>query len=80
MAWALSILSRASASYHSREAVEEVITFCCPSCLEHSAVSVSLTRGRQRFVEDCQNCCEPIEFDVETENGEVARFDYRLAN
>jgi hypothetical protein len=39
-----------------------------------------LTRGRQRFVEDCQNCCEPIEFDVETEGGEVARFDYRLAN
>jgi len=60
--------------------MEEVVTFCCPSCLEHSAVSVSLTRGRQRFVEDCQNCCEPIEFDVETADGEVARFDYRLAN
>jgi transcription elongation factor Elf1 len=74
------ILSRFVPGYHSGETMEEVVTFCCPSCLEHSAVSVSLTRGRQRFVEDCQNCCEPIEFDVETEGGEVARFDYRLAN
>ena len=75
-----SILSRRDAGYHAREPVEEVVTFCCPSCVKHSAVSVSLTRRRQRFVEDCQNCCEPIEFDVETEDGAVARFDYRLAN
>ena len=60
--------------------MEEVVTFCCPSCLSDSAVSVTLSDRKQRFVEDCQNCCEPIEFDVEIEEGAVARFDYRLAS
>ncbi len=54
--------------------------FCCPACLQHSAVSISTERGRQHFVEDCQNCCEPIEFHVEVRDFEVERFDYRLAN
>jgi hypothetical protein len=49
--------------------MEEIAAFCRTSRLSSSAVSVSLTRGRQRFVEDCQNCCEPIEFDVETGGG-----------
>ena len=63
-------------------AVEEVITFCCPSCLGHTAVSVSLVHAHQRMVEDCQNCCEPIELDVDVdvEDGTVVRFDYRNAN
>jgi len=60
--------------------MEEILTFCCPSCLQHSAVTVSATDGRQRFVEDCQNCCEPIEFDVRLRDGEIESFDYRLAN
>lgn len=60
--------------------MEEVVTFCCPACLQHSAVSISTERGRQHFVEDCQNCCEPIEFHVEVRDFEVERFDYRLAN
>lgn len=60
--------------------MEEVVTFCCPSCLQHSALTVSLVDTRQRLVEDCQNCCEPIEFDIEVRDGVVERFDYRLAN
>ena len=60
--------------------MDDVVTFCCPSCLSESAISIALNHRRQRFVEDCQNCCEPIEFDVEIEEGAVARFDYRLAS
>lgn len=60
--------------------MEEVVTFCCPSCLQHSAVTVSLVHGHQRMVEDCQNCCVPIEFDVDIQNGEVVRLDYRDAS
>jgi transcription elongation factor Elf1 len=62
--------------------MEDTVEFCCPSCLQHSAVGVSLSHKRQRFVEDCQNCCEPIEFEVDVDvgNAAVTRFDYRLAN
>jgi transcription elongation factor Elf1 len=60
--------------------MEDTVEFCCPACLQHSAVTIDLTMGRQRFVEDCQNCCEPVEFDVEAREGELTRFDYRLAN
>jgi hypothetical protein len=60
--------------------MEEVLTFCCPSCLQHSSLTVSLVHSHQHMVEDCQNCCEPIELDVEIRNGEVVRFDYRSAN
>lgn len=56
------------------------MTFCCPACLQHSAVTVSKEGGRLHFVEDCQNCCEPIEFDVEVRDFQIERFDYRLAN
>jgi hypothetical protein len=52
--------------------MEATVEFCCPSCLQHSAVTIDRSQGRQRFVEDCQSCCEPI-VDVETREGELAR-------
>ncbi len=60
--------------------MEEVVTFCCPSCLQDSALTVSLARGRQSLVEDCQNCCAPIDFEIEVRNGEITRLEYRLGN
>jgi len=53
--------------------------FCCPHCLQHSAVTITLLPGRHRFVEDCQVCCEPIEFDVVVREGEIESLDYRAA-
>ncbi|TDI36047.1 MAG: CPXCG motif-containing cysteine-rich protein [Acidobacteria bacterium] len=60
--------------------MEEVVTFCCPSCLQHSALTVSLVRGRQSLVEDCQNCCAPIDFEIEVRDGEITRFEYSPGN
>lgn len=60
--------------------MEEVLTFCCPSCLQHTSATVSLAHPHQRMVEDCQNCCAPVELDVEVRDGEIVRFDYRSAN
>ena len=60
--------------------MEEVYTICCPSCLQHTAVTISRLHAHQRMVEDCQNCCVPIELDVRVEGGEVEHVDYRLAN
>lgn len=60
--------------------MEESLLFCCPHCLQHSACTISLISGRQEFVEDCQICCEPIQFLVEVRDGEVTRMEYDLAS
>ena len=60
--------------------MEEQVVFCCPHCLQHSSLTIDLGAKRQQFVEDCQVCCEPITFDIEVRNGEVARMDYECAN
>lgn len=60
--------------------VEEQVAFCCPHCLQHSAVTIDLAARHQQFVEDCQVCCEPISFDIDVRNGEVVRMDYEPVN
>lgn len=34
----------------------------CPYCGEIQEVELDLSAGSQRYVEDCQVCCRPIEF------------------
>lgn len=43
----------------------EPITAHCPYCGEAFDTSVDCSAGTQRYVEDCQVCCQPIEFIVE---------------
>lgn len=60
--------------------MEENVDFCCPYCLQHSSISVALVDGRHDLVEDCQNCCEPIEFRLQIRGGELSSIDYRGIN
>jgi len=60
--------------------MEEQVVFCCPHCLQQSSVTVALAGRHQKFVEDCQVCCEPIAFDIEVRDGEIVRMDYEGAN
>ncbi|RUM43811.1 MAG: CPXCG motif-containing cysteine-rich protein [Hydrogenimonas sp.] len=48
--------------------------FTCPYCWER--ISILLDTGIDRFegIEDCEVCCNPIEFHVEMEDGQVVRF------
>ena len=34
----------------------------CPYCGEHFETSVDTSAGSARYVEDCQICCQPIDF------------------
>ena len=43
----------------------------CPFCGETITVVVETSVPRQTYVEDCQVCCRPIEFDVACEDGEL---------
>ena len=36
----------------------------CPYCGETIVVLIDCSVPRQRYIEDCQVCCQPINFDV----------------
>jgi len=45
--------------------LESDAAYLCPRCSEQNFVAVDPSGGRrQRFVEDCPVCCNPIEFAV----------------
>ena len=47
--------------------------FTCPHCWEQVSILVDKSAGgTQRFVEDCEVCCNPLSFVVRIEDFEVA--------
>jgi transcription elongation factor Elf1 len=38
----------------------------CPYCGETFETTVDCSGGDQRYIEDCQVCCRPVEFSIET--------------
>ena len=43
----------------------EITPVSCPYCGELIEVMVDPSAGRQRYVEDCQVCCRPMDMAVE---------------
>jgi len=43
----------------------------CPYCGEVITVLIDDSVPHQRYIEDCQVCCRPIEFDVSVNGEEV---------
>lgn len=50
-------------SYAILSALEER-TIHCPYCGESIGVLIDDSVAQQKYVEDCQVCCRPINFDV----------------
>jgi Cysteine-rich CPXCG len=48
-----------------RVAPEEFVAVRCPYCGERLETHVDLTSEEPSYVEDCEVCCRPIEFEVE---------------
>jgi hypothetical protein len=48
---------------------EEFVSVQCPYCGERFETKIDLTTHDQGYVEDCQVCCRPIEFQIEREDG-----------
>lgn len=47
---------------------EEDLDYSCPYCSQAQSLRIDRTGGsRQRFITDCENCCRPIEIEVEIE-------------
>jgi hypothetical protein len=52
---------------------EEFVAVRCPYCGERLETRVDLTADDTAYVEDCQVCCRPIEFQIEREEGGALR-------
>ena len=44
---------------------------CCPYCGEKITVLVDCSVQEQEYIEDCQVCCQPINFSVSIENNDI---------
>ena len=45
--------------------------FDCPHCWENQLKMVDPSVKNQNFIEDCEVCCNPIDFQISIENNEV---------
>lgn len=53
-------------------------TVQCPYCGESFDTTIDLSAGSTSYIEDCQVCCQPIEFAVEVaDDGTLASVEAR---
>jgi len=48
--------------------------FDCPYCWENQLKMIDPSVETQNFIEDCEVCCNPIEFDVSVKNYQLESF------
>jgi len=53
--------------------------YTCPHCWRVSMIVVDVSQGSQSFVQDCEVCCNPIEFRCTVQQGELVDFQYESA-
>lgn len=51
----------------------------CPHCWQPISVTLDLSAGSQRYVEDCPVCCRPLLLSLETD-GEAFAVEVRPEN
>jgi len=48
--------------------------FDCPHCWESQLKMIDPSVGLQEFIEDCEACCNPIQFQIGASYNEVIEF------
>ena len=48
--------------------------FQCPYCWEQISMLLDASVGSEKYIEDCEVCCNPIEVQFSFEEGELTRF------
>ena len=48
--------------------------FDCPHCWENQLKMIDSSVEIQKFIEDCEVCCNPIEFDLVVKNNLIELF------
>jgi transcription elongation factor Elf1 len=49
--------------------------FDCPYCWQNQLKMVDPSIENQNFIEDCEICCNPIDFLITVENNEIVLFN-----
>lgn len=49
--------------------------FTCPHCWEEISMLIDTSVPFQKYIEDCEVCCNPLEINVNCEEGEVVGFE-----
>ena len=49
--------------------------FNCPYCFQEVTILVDPSILSQEYVEDCEVCCNPIEFTIAISNTEIVQFE-----
>jgi hypothetical protein len=49
--------------------------FTCPYCLQSVSILIDTSERKQEYIEDCEVCCNPIEFNIVCIDGEIIHFD-----
>ena len=52
----------------------EEVFYQCPYCWEQVSVLVDLSQYNQKYIEDCEVCCNPLEFNLRVENNVIEIF------
>ncbi len=52
----------------------EEYLFTCPYCWQQISMLLDLSAGGQAYVEDCENCCNPINIAYEVDSGRISLF------
>jgi|TARA_R110002110_G_scaffold104340_9_gene263162 transcription elongation factor Elf1 len=48
--------------------------FQCPYCWEQISMLLDVSVGSDKYIEDCEVCCNPIEVSIAFEDGELVLF------
>jgi transcription elongation factor Elf1 len=48
--------------------VQDEATYTCPHCWQVNTIVVDIAAGSQTFIQDCEVCCNPIEFRCEVDS------------
>lgn len=51
--------------------------FTCPYCWQQISFILDPSVSSQVYIEDCEVCCNPIEVEVQVDEGEIIFFEAR---
>ncbi len=59
---------------------EQELFFLCPYCAQQISFLCEELYGNQKYIEDCEVCCQPIEITIHTHDGTIESFEINRAD
>ena len=51
--------------------------FQCPYCWSNISILIDMLSGSQKYIEDCEVCCKPIEISFITTDGKIESLEVK---